>query len=60
MDKRLLTEPEAADYIGMGRSAARVWLREIGARRTFGRSVRYDLKTIDAALDEMQKTGEAS
>ena len=61
MDKKgLLTEREALVYCGFGRTFGRAWLREIGARRTFGRSVRYDLRTIDAALDKMQKTGEAS
>lgn len=49
--KRLLTELEAAHYIGLGRTAARSWLRQIGAVRRFGRAVRYDRFTIDQALD---------
>lgn len=56
-DKRLLTEIEGAAYSGIGRTAFRVWAKEIGARRTFGRSVRYDKNVIDRALDEMQRGG---
>lgn len=52
--KRLLTEREALVYCGFGRTFGRAWLREIGARRTFGRAVRYDVKTIDKFLDEEQ------
>lgn len=58
--KRLLCEKEALRYISMGRTNGRDWLRKIGAVRHFGRSVRYDLRTIDKHLDEMQKTGEVS
>lgn len=59
MDKRLLTEAEAAQYCGIGRTKAREWLRQIGARVAFGRAVRYDRQAIDRALLEMKKAGGA-
>lgn len=55
MDKRLLTEKEALRYVSMGRTNGRDWLREIGAVRRFGRSVRYDVKTIDKHLDQEEQ-----
>lgn len=55
MDKRLLTEPEALEYTALGKTKGRQWLREIGARRVFGRAVRYDLETIDRAIDEQSR-----
>lgn len=56
--KRLLMESEAADYIGLGRTKAREWLKQIGARVTFGRAVRYDREIIDIALSAIQKPKE--
>ncbi len=55
-DRRMIVELEAAAYVGMGRSSFREWAKQIGARRKFGRSVRYDKKVIDAALDAMTDT----
>lgn len=57
--KRLLSEPEAAEYCGLGRTKAREWLRQIGARITFGRAVRYDRQVIDRALSERREAGGA-
>lgn len=59
MDKRLLTEAEAAQYCGIGRTKAREWLRQIGARVAFGRAVRYDRQAIDRALSEMKEASRA-
>lgn len=56
---RLLTEQEAISYIGLGRTRGRAWLREVGATRHFGRSVRYDRRIIDRALDSMPDEREA-
>lgn len=53
IDKRLLTEKEAVAYVGQGITKGRVWLKEIGARRNFGRHVVYDKVIIDRAIDEM-------
>lgn len=55
-EKRLLMEMEGATYSGMGRSYFREWAKQIGARRKFGRAVRYDKAVIDKALDEMTDT----
>lgn len=52
--KRLLKEVEACAYVGMGRNNFRDWAKEIGARRTFGRSVMYDKTVIDKVLDSMK------
>ena len=54
--KRMLTEVEAFTYAGMGRTAFRAWAREIGAVRHFGRSVRYDLRVIEKALDDLDES----
>ena len=53
-NRRMMLELEGAAYVGMGRTNFRTWAREIGARRKFGRAVRYDKVVIDKALDEMK------
>ena len=53
METRLMTERQALIYCQLGRTAGREWLREIGARRTFGRSVRYDRSVVDSYLDRL-------
>lgn len=57
--KRLLSESEAAAYLGIGKTKAREWLRQIGARVAFGRAVRYDRQAIDRALSEMKEASRA-
>ena len=57
-DVRMFTIEEAAAYSGRGRTAFRAWADQIGATRRFGKSVRYDKRVIDAALDAM--TAEAA
>ena len=52
-EKRMLTESEGFMYCGQGRTAFRKWAAEIGARRKFGKAVRYDKRVLDAALDAM-------
>ncbi len=49
--KRLLSVEEACGYIGLGKSAAKVYLDRIGAKRKIGRRVLYDKTVIDAALN---------
>lgn len=55
--KRMLTELEAVEYAAMGRTNFRQWAQKIGARRNFGRSVRYDKQAIDAEFDRMAASG---
>lgn len=52
-DKRMLDVFEGAGYTGMGINSFRKWSESIGAVRRFGRSVRYDRRVIDVALDNM-------
>ena len=54
-EQRILREREATEYCGMGRTSFRQWAAKIGAVRKFGRSVRYDRKVIDEALDGMNQ-----
>lgn len=49
--KRLLSVEEACGYIGLGKSAAKLYLDKIGAKRKIGRRVLYDKTVIDAALN---------
>lgn len=51
MQKRLLSISEACVYLGLGKSAARAYLEQIGAKRSIGRRVLYDLDTIDKSLN---------
>ena len=44
---------QATAYTGMGQSQFKKWAAEIGSTRRFGRSVRYDRRVIDKALDDM-------
>lgn len=61
MNKRTINETEVrmmdvdqgATYTGRGKTAFKAWANQIGATRRFGRSVRYDRRVIDAALDAM-------
>lgn len=53
--KRLLSITEATVYLGVGRNSALKYLNEIGAKRTIGRRVLYDLKVIDEHLNHPTK-----
>lgn len=53
VEPRMLTQKQAETYTGMGRNSFSIWATKIGAKRHFGRSVRYDRRVIDKALDEM-------
>ena len=55
IQKRLLSISEATVYLGIGRNSALKFLEEIGAKRTIGRRVLYDLKTIDEHLNQPMK-----
>ena len=55
IQKRLLSISEATVYLGIGRNSALKFLEEIGAKRTIGRPVLYDLKTIDEHLNQPMK-----
>lgn len=49
--KRLLSVEEASGYLGLGKSAAKIYLEKIGAKRKIGRRVLYDKTVIDTALN---------
>lgn len=51
-EKRMLTNYEAAQYIGLGTRTARIYLDKIGATVKFGGRVLFDRNVIDAALDQ--------
>ena len=57
IQKRLLSISEATVYLGIGRNSALKFLEEIGAKRTIGRRVLYDLVTIDEHLNHSMKEG---
>lgn len=50
-EKRLLSLPEAAEYVGLGRNTARSYFEEIGAITVFGRRKVIDRRVVDADLD---------
>lgn len=52
-EKRMLSILEAAEYIGMGKTKARIWLEEIHAIRKIGSRVLCDKSVIDAYLDSL-------
>ena len=53
---RLLTLAQACTVTGMGRNRCKEWCDKINATRRFSpRMVRYDKKTIDRVLDQMEQ-----
>ncbi len=50
---RLMTAQEGAEYIGVSLASFKRWADGIGATRHIGKSVRYDIRVIDDALDNM-------
>ena len=52
--KRLFTEADGMNYVGLHRSKFRKWAAGIGAVRHIGRRVLYDRIVIDRAIDAMQ------
>ena len=50
---RMLNVLQACAYTGRGQTQFKKWAQQIGATRKFGRSVRYDKKVIDKALDDL-------
>ena len=53
-EKRMLTAYEGSEYVGLGVNSFKKWAEEIKAVRRFGKSVRYDKKVIDEALDNLE------
>lgn len=53
IEKRLLSEAEAREYIGLGKGSCREYCSQIGAVRRIGRRVLYDRVVIDRAIDDM-------
>lgn len=56
--KRLLDIEELCFYIGVAKSKARAWGKEIGAERRIGTRVLYDRVAIDAAIDAQARQSE--
>lgn len=50
-NKRLLTDKEGANYVGIGVTAFRAWSERIGAVKRFGRRRLNDKSVIDQELD---------
>lgn len=55
MIPRLMNEKDCMEYLSMGRTKFREWTAEIGARKKFGKAVRYDRTVIDKYLDQMSE-----
>lgn len=53
--KRLMSEKETCEYVGLGRNKCRSWAAEIGAVRRIGSRVLYDRVVIDRAINEMDE-----
>lgn len=52
VEKRLLNIDEACNYMGLGKTFARAYLKKIGAEKKIGsRRVLFDKTVIDAAID---------
>lgn len=54
MDKRMLSEKEAQDYLGLKRGKCREFGDKVKAVKHIGRRVLYDRKILDAALDSLE------
>lgn len=52
-EKRMLSASEMANYVGLGRDAAREFAESAGALRKYGRRVLFDKAALDKALDDM-------
>ena len=50
--KRLLTDKEAASYVGLGVTAFRIWAEKIGCIKRFGRRRLNDKLIIDQMLND--------
>lgn len=60
MTKRVLRTPDAAEYVGLSASTLeKMRLVDAGPRflRLGGRAVGYDIRDLDAWLDEQRDTG---
>lgn len=54
IDKRMLTEKEAQEYLGLKRAKCREFGESIKCIKHIGRRVLYDRTIIDAALDSSE------
>ncbi len=50
-EKRMLSEKEALEYLGIGRSTCRKYCEQIGAIKHIGSRRLYDRNVIDAHMD---------
>lgn len=56
-ERRLISDPEGAEYTNMGITKFREWSERIGAVRRIGRRRVNDKKVIDQFLDRGQMDG---
>lgn len=55
---RMMTTEQACKYTGMGKTKLRVWGKEIGAARKFGKALRFDKEVIDDYYRKMREETE--
>jgi len=53
MTKRMLTEKETSEYVGMSHNSCRKFFHQAIVR--FGRAVRYDIVILDKIIEERSK-----
>ena len=53
VEPRMLDVKQGCAYTGRGITSFKKWAEEIGAKRKFGKLLRYDRKVIDEVLDAM-------
>lgn len=53
MEKRMMDVDALCAYISMGKTKAREFGEQCGAKRNIGKRVLYDKRVIDKALDQM-------
>ncbi len=56
-EKRLISVKELCSYVGLGRSKAVIWGRDIGAEFRIGRRSLFDKQIIDKVLNEGKENG---
>ena len=54
IDKRMLSQKEAEEYLGLKRGKCREFCEKINAVKHIGSRVLYDRKIIDDALDSLE------
>jgi len=58
--KRFMTIQECADYLNIGISSTRKYMKEIGAEKRIGKRCLYDRNVIDRYFDNEDRIGQAT